>query len=157
MTREDFIQSVNNSHESLRKFLVTLCAGDCDLADDIAQETYMKAYISSKDFSNKEKFKPWIIKIAYNTFLNYLRSQKLNVDVTEIRNYETKDSPEDVFRYENLYQALDSLNPRDRSMVVLYYMEGYTMKEIADMLEIREDLVRKIISRARQKLKFLLD
>ena len=53
MTREQFILFVKQEQESLRRFLLALCCGHTDDADDIAQETFVKAYVSMADYDEK--------------------------------------------------------------------------------------------------------
>ena len=76
MVRELFILNIEGTQEELRRFLVALCCGDSQLADDIAQETLMKAYLSCDDIKDARKFKAWIFRIAYNTFLDQRRHRQ---------------------------------------------------------------------------------
>ena len=71
MTREQFIQTVKCEQRGLRRFLLTLCRGDRMTADDIAQETLVKAYLALDKYDERSKAKVWLMKIAYNTFLNH--------------------------------------------------------------------------------------
>lgn len=68
MTREQFIEQVAQTQESLRRFLCVLCEGDSSRADDIAQEALLKAYMSFGRFEGKAKFSTWLLRIAYNCF-----------------------------------------------------------------------------------------
>lgn len=68
MTREQFIEQVAQTQESLRRFLCVLCEGDSSRADDIAQEALLKAYMSFGRFEGKSKFSTWLLRIAYNCF-----------------------------------------------------------------------------------------
>ena len=67
MTREQFIYHVEATQKAFRRFLVALCCGDTALADDVAQESYIKAYLSCDSFSNLEKL---------NDLLSAMRMQK---------------------------------------------------------------------------------
>ncbi len=68
MTKEQFIEHVAQTQESLRRFLCVLCEGDSSRADDIAQEALLKAYMSFGKFEGKAKFSTWLFRIAYNCF-----------------------------------------------------------------------------------------
>lgn len=68
MTREQFIALVKSEQEALRGFLLALCCGKRDDADDIAQETLVKAYLSSSAYRDKGMFRAWLFTIARNTF-----------------------------------------------------------------------------------------
>lgn len=155
MTRQEFINGVEHSQRSLRRFLASLCMGDTRLAEDIAQETYMKAYMASEKFKNPEKFKFWVFKIAYNTFLTHKRDRKHEWDISEAKSIKAETN-EEPFQYETLYQALASLPERERTAVSLFYLEGYASKEIATLLDISDDAVRQAIGRGRKRLKTLI-
>lgn len=69
MTREQFISHVKSTQNAFRRFLVALCCGDSQLADDVAQEAYIKAYISCETLKDQSRFNAWIYRIGYTTFL----------------------------------------------------------------------------------------
>lgn len=156
MNRRDFIRLVEGSQKSLRRFLASLCSGDADMADDIAQETYLKAFMMIRTLDKIENFNAWIMKIGYNTFLNWIRSKKISVPLEELRGIEAEDSVDKYYRYENLYQALDGLPSSEKSALVLYYLEGFATKEIAGILDTSDESVRQSLSRGRKRLKKLL-
>ena len=156
MNRQQFISYVESSRNAVRRFLVALCCGDIALADDLAQDTFLKAYLSCEGFRDDSKFNAWIYKIAYNNFLNSKRTRHISVpleNAQEARAYENADTS---FRYEALYAALNSLPPHERSSILLFYMEGYSTREIAAIEEISEEAVRQHLSRGRQHLKKLI-
>ncbi len=75
---------------------MALCCGDTALADDVAQESYIKAYLSCDSFSNPEKFYAWVFKIGYNTFINHKRGERLTVgyeDADDITAHENRIPP----------------------------------------------------------------
>ena len=76
MDRAQFINLVNGEQEQLRKFLLALCTGKRDEADDIAQEALVKAYLSSSGYQDEGKFTAWLYKIAYNTFLDHMKLRR---------------------------------------------------------------------------------
>ena len=60
------------------------------------------------------------------------------------------------FRYQPLYMALEQLPPKERSAILLYYIKGYSVHEIADIVAATEDAIKQQLSRGRNKLKTLL-
>ena len=60
------------------------------------------------------------------------------------------------FRYQSLYLALEELPPKERSALLLFYIGGYSVREIAGIVDATEDAVKKQLSRGREKLKTLL-
>lgn len=156
MNRQEFIECVERSQKSLRRFLVSVCSGDVMLAEDIAQETYLKAYLAIENITRVSNFNAWIIRIGYNTFLNHTRNRHFHIPIEEAKIMKAKEETDGDFRYENLYQALESLPIKERSVIVLFYLEGYSSKEISNILEISDEAVRQSLSRGRKKLKSLL-
>ena len=71
--------------EALRGFLLALCCGNKSDADDLAQDALVKAYLSSAGYQEKGKFRAWIFKIAYNTFLNHKASFRTTESIDEAR------------------------------------------------------------------------
>lgn len=156
MQREQFIKLVESTGKDFRRFLVALCCGDTVLADDLAQESYMKAYLSSDGLNNISKFKSWLFRIGYNAFLNNKRSERLKSDYEEARRLTSPDNADQSFEYEDLYKALDSLAVEERTILLLYYMQDYALKEIAEIVSKSDVAVRQQLSRARKHLRTLL-
>ncbi len=156
MTREQFINHVEGTQKTFRRFLVALCCGDSALADDIAQDAYLKAYLSCDSFNNPDKFNAWIFRIGYNTFINHKRSEKIHADYDEARNVMSGETTDSQFRYQELYSALNKLPGKERTSVLLFYMEGYSIKEIAEIEETSQDAVKQHLSRGRNHLRGLL-
>lgn len=156
MTREQFISHVEATQKAFRRFLVALCCGDTSLADDVAQESYIKAYLSCDSFSNLKKFNAWIFKIGYNTFLNHKRGERLTVGIEDAKDISTHESADSSFEYQNLYDALNKIPTKERTSILLFYMQGYSIKEIAEIQETSQDAVKQHLSRGRTHLRCLL-
>lgn len=155
MTREEFIRNVADTQEAVRRFLLALCCGNRDNADDIAQETYIKAWINRDKFRKEASFATWIRKIAYNNFINYNRSNVYVQDEINVLNAVPADD-NDKFRYEELYFALGKLTVKERTSILLFYMEGYSVKEIAEIEKTGVEAVKKHLSRGRNHLADIL-
>ena len=156
MTREDFITHVEREQEALRSFLFALCCGNKDEADDLAQDTLVKAYLSSAGYQDKGKFRSWLFKIAHNTFLNHRASQHYTENIDDDRIKSLPLGGDGEGSYEDLYLALSTLPPKERSAITLYYLTGYSIKEIAQITDTSEDAVKKQLSRGRDKLRSTL-
>lgn len=153
MTRDVFIALVEREQEALRGFLLALCCGKKSDADDLAQDSLVKAYLSSAGYQEKGRFRSWIFKIAYNTFLNHKASCRTMDTLEEACTVISSQSAESSFEHQSLYLALRTLPPKERSAITLYYLNGYDIKEIAAITETSEDAVKKQLSRGRDKLK----
>ena len=156
MTREQFITNVEASQKAFRRFLVALCGGNGQLADDVAQESYVKAYLSSESLAQSDKFGAWLFRIGYTTFLNHKRSERMFSDYDDARHVIADDDADSGFRYQELYAALNKLSDKERMSVLLFYMENYSIKEIAEIEDASETAVRQHLSRGRQHLRSLL-
>lgn len=153
MTREAFITLVEREQESLRGFLLALCCGRKDDADDLAQDALVKAYLSSSGYQEKGRFRSWLFKIAYNTFLNHKVSCRTMDSIEEARTLVSSSSADSGFEHQSLYLALRTLPPKERSAITLFYLNGYSIKEIGSITDTSEDAVKKQLSRGRDKLK----
>ena len=153
MTREGFIELVEREQEALRGFLLYLCCGDKDEADDLAQDALVKAYLSSVGYREKGRFRSWLFKIAHNTFLNHKASCRTTESIEEARTLISSNSADASFEHQDLYLALRTLPPKERSAITLFYLNGYNIKEIANITEASEDAVKKQLSRGRDQLK----
>ena len=157
MTREQFISHVEGTQKAFRRFLVALCCGDSALADDVAQESYIKAYLSCDSFRDSDKFNAWIFRIGYTTFINHKRSEKLFTDYDQAKDIASSDTSDSQFRYQDLYSALNKIPDKERTSVLLFYMEGYSIKEIAEIVDSSQDAVKQHLSRGRNHLRALLN
>lgn len=157
MTREQFVSCVEGTQKAFRRFLTALCCGDAATADDVAQEAYLKAYMSVDSLRDASKFQPWLYRIGYTTFLNMKRSARPTDGYEEARSVAASDVADSSFRYQALYMALDRLTPAERSSVLLFYMYGYSTREIAEIESTSEAAVRQHLSRGRNHLRTLLN
>ncbi|MDE6524314.1 MAG: RNA polymerase sigma factor, partial [Paramuribaculum sp.] len=129
---------------------------DAALADDVAQESYIKAYLSCDSFSNIERFNTWIFKIGYNTFINHKRGERLYVSIEDVKEIAACESADSLFAYQDLYDALNRIPAKERTSVLLFYMQGYSIKEISEIQSTSQDAVKKHLSRGRTHLRGLL-
>jgi len=158
MTRSEFIKHVESTQRPLRRFLVALCCGDTALADDIAQDSYVKAYLALDSFRSDSSFSTWLYRIAYNVFLSHRRSLRPTVELGgEACSEAAPDTADSGFRYQALYRALAALSDKERQAILLHYLEGYSVKEVAEMSDLSQDAVRQQLSRGRSHLKNFLN
>ena len=143
MTREVFIAHVEREQEALRGFLLALCCGNKDDADDLAQDALVKAYVSSAGYQEKGKFRSWLFKIAHNTFLNHKASCRTMDSLDEARTLVSSTAADSSFEHQDLYLALRTLPPKERSAITLFYMNGYSIKDIAVITDTSEDAIKK--------------
>lgn len=155
MTREHFVQLVRCEQEALRRFLLALCLGNREEADDIAQETLIKAYISLADYDERGKASLWLRRIAYTTFLNTVKSRGRRpvVCLDAVTSLSGTSSADEAFRYQELHAALGALADAERTSIVMHYIEGYKVSEVAQVTGQSEAAVKKQLQRGREELK----
>ena len=153
MTREVFITHVKREQEALRSFLLALCCGNKSDADDLAQDSLVKAYLSLAGYREEGKFRSWLFKIAYNTFLNHKAGCRTMDSIDEARTLISGTAADSSFEHQDLYLALRTLPPKERSAITLFYLNGYSIKEIAAITDASQDAVKQQLSRGRDKLK----
>lgn len=156
MNRKEFTDLVSGSQEAFRRFLAALCCGDKALADDIAQDTYLKAYLACDSLRDPSTFGAWLRRIAYNTFISSRRSLRPECAIDDALHLAGGEAADEGFRYQDLYAALARLGERERTAILLFYMEGYAIREIATITESAENAVKQQLSRGRAHLKDLL-
>jgi RNA polymerase sigma-70 factor (ECF subfamily) len=154
MTQERFISLVRDQQEPLRRFLLALCAGDAALADDMAQDTLVRAYVASGSFLGLSKFSTWLFRIAYNCYIDHSRKARPGqAPMREAENLPAADTSDRSFRYQQLYQALDRLPGKEKASIALFYFEDRSIKEISAILDMPQGTVKYQLSMGRQHLK----
>ena len=159
MSPERFIDIVRAEQESLRRFLLALCGGDSQEADDIAQDALVRAYVASGSFLGLSKFSTWLFRIAYNCYIDRCRRikpEKIQPDSPQALNIPATDETDAAFKYQQLYMALDRLPEKEKASIILHYFEDRSIKEIASILEIPPGTVKYYLSIGRNHLKDLL-
>ncbi|MGN1256399.1 MAG: RNA polymerase sigma factor [Bacteroidaceae bacterium] len=155
MTREQFVQLVRSEQEALRRFLLALCLGNGEDADDIAQETLLKAYISLAEYDERGKASLWLRRIAYTTFLNSVKARVRRplANLDAVASLSGSSSADEAFRYQELHSALGALAESERTSIVMHYIEGYKVSEVAQVTGQSEAAIKKQLQRGREELK----
>ncbi|MFQ5750669.1 MAG: RNA polymerase sigma factor [bacterium] len=139
-----------------------------DDADDVLQETFIKAYTKLNTYDAQYPFYPWLYRIAINTALNHqkkkARLRALSLDEIDGNNHQSdlSESPQQMFEMEGselvikVKEALSKIPPEQRIVFNLRVREELSYQEISTTLEISIGTVMSRLSRARDKLRTLL-
>lgn len=132
-------------------------ANDEDEAKDILQDGFIKVFLNLKQFNNKGSFEGWIRRIVVNTALERFRDKSYLFAINMDNNYESGDREYDHILSDiaanDLLKLIQELSPQYRMVFNLYAIEGYSHKEICNMLNIKEGTSKSNLSRAREILK----
>lgn len=147
---EAFANMILYIKDDLYKIAKTRIANETDIEDAI-QETMIETYKSIKKLNDPNKFKKWVIKILINKCNRiYRRKYKTDISIDEY-NVETLKF-NNIIDVEN-YDIIKILNYEERLIIILYYMEDYSVKEVKSILKMNENTINTHLYRARQKLK----
>ncbi|MBO4917778.1 MAG: RNA polymerase sigma factor [Bacteroidales bacterium] len=159
MDRDRFIQLVSTEQVSLKRYLLGLCRGNAEEADDLFQDAMTRAYLASPSMLERARPGAWLLKICYHCFVDRTRSRKtdsLEDSMEFAERLQEEQHSDDVFRYETLYEAICHLPEKERSSIMLFYLEDRSIREISHIMDIPSGSVKGYLFRGRQKLKELL-
>lgn len=152
MKKEQLGELIIRSEDMLYHVAKTLLCSDADCADAI-QEAIVKAFANIHKLRQDSYAKTWLIRILMNECYCVMRREKRIVSLEEYHCEETVEHAD----YSDLYEALGRLAPEIRICVTLYYMEGYSVRETAQILDITQSAVKNRLARARAKLRSELE
>ncbi len=153
MKKEQLGQIIIRSEETLYHIAKTLLYNDADCADAI-QEAIVKAFAGISSLRQDAYAKTWLVRILINECYAMMRREKR---VVSLEVYQQEEAAAETEDYSDLYEALRQLPDQIRICVTLYYLEGYSVKETAKILEITESAVKNRLARARTKLRTQLE
>ena len=156
--RDAFGQLVKEYEGGLRRFLYNLTGCDAALTDDLAQETFLKAYLSILSFRGISRFKTWLYRIGYNEFISYTRKYGQESEMPETPLPDEAHVPSDSCDISmDLQTALAQLPDTERTIVLLFYMEDLPIKKVSQITRCPEGTVKSYLNRARTRLAHLLN
>lgn len=156
---EAFTHIILSLEDDLYKIAKTRIRSDADI-DDIIQETMIETYKSIKKLKNPQKLKMWVIKILINK-CNKLYKKKykndISIDEYDLDNFLIVNNQKNIDEDLNFYYLIQNLKYEERIILILYYMQQYTTKEIEHILKIKQGTIKTHLYRARQKIKDTLE
>ncbi len=149
-----FAELVRNHQSAVRGLLRQLTRSDFALADDLAQETFLRAYKNIRSFRGEAKFSTWLYRIAYNCFREEARKRKelVGIDEAQLAALEDPQIADPALKHD-LMHALQLLPLPERSAILLCCQNGLSHDEAARVLDIPLGTVKTNVLRGREKLK----
>jgi RNA polymerase sigma-70 factor (ECF subfamily) len=126
---------------------------DREDAKDLTQETFLKAFLNIKSLRKEEDFKFWLLRIARNSCFKKLRKRKMEKKLDLYEEEKEIKIDEEIIK---LIKAINKLDKKDREILTLRDIEGYSYEEISKILKISLNLTKVRIHRARKNLKKIL-
>ena len=156
----DFKQIIDTNKEYVKNIIKLITK---ESNEDIEQEVYIKAWKNSDKYTEYGSFKSWICTIAKNLSKDYLKSTKYKIDVNSSSDDETlnklkdkKENPEqktiNKFRKKRIINAINSLKPKFKEIIIMYEINGLSYDEISKKLDIPIGTVKSRLYNAKQIL-----
>ena len=156
--RDAFGRLVEAYQPRVRRFLLNLTTGDEMLTDDLAQETFIKAYVGIRGFKGLSSFGTWLYRIAYNEFYSHTRkhSEDHVEDISRLGEVSTA-ANDAIDASMTVQEALTRLNDNERVAITLFYIEDQPLKQVAKIMQMPEGSVKSLIHRGKAKMKQFID
>ena len=154
--RDAFGQLVEAYQGELRRFLLSLTMGDHELSDDLAQETFIKAYFGVREFKGLAGFKTWLFRIAYNEFCAHHRAHhetSLEPQQVVIADSDTHAATEARL---DVQKAMQALGHAERTCVTLCYIHDMPIQKISSITGMPQNTVKSHLRRAKDKMRNFL-
>lgn len=161
LARDDenaFGELVRRYQSPVRGFLVKLTRGDFHLADDLAQETFLRGWRRLSTFRGDSRFETWLFGIAYNEFRMNIRkkSEVLSEELDETLPETLHSAAAETELHLDLNEALKRVTTVERAAIVLCCQNGLSHEEAARVLEAPVGTIKTNILRGKEKLRRLL-
>ena len=148
LSKEKYLENMIEKYSDVVYRLALTRTNTKENSEDVYQEVFLRLARKMPKFENEEHEKAWIIRVTINCSKNLVNSSFLK-NTTEMKEeivFETKER-------HDIYYAVQELPIKYRTIIYLFYYEGYKINEISKILKINENTIKARLSRAREKLK----
>ena len=160
--KKAFDQIVREYQSPVRRFFLGQTLGDAMLSDDLAQDTFLKAYTHLSQYRGTSSLLTWLTRIAYNVWYDYCRSEKakrqtIDTDASDTggRGMAEKGAPHASLHSSlkmDLYAALGVLREEERVCITMQLIDGYAIDEISDITKMPTGTVKSHLKRGKDKM-----
>jgi RNA polymerase sigma-70 factor (ECF subfamily) len=151
--RAAYSQLVRLHQSALRNFMARLTRNNRPLAEELAQDAFVKAWFALKRHNLDSSFRSWLYSIAYRGFLDYCRRNKRQMETLDERVPSADDGPQPSAQQRVDYQAaMTLLEPDEVAMVDLHYKKGFSHSELAEALNMPLGTVKTRMRAVLQRL-----
>lgn len=154
-------ESLVNKHKTMAYNIAFRILKSREDAEEIAQDSFLKAYHSLQEFKRESKFSTWLYRIIYNNSISRIRKKKLDINSYDDEEYEWMEPSETARELDKLHhleqkkyvnEALHKLPGEDATVVSLFYMNESSVEEISEITGLTQSNVKVKLHRARKKL-----
>lgn len=149
MQQQDFIQAVKEAESMLYHVAMSILKNDADSADAV-QEALLKAFEKLDTLQEEKYFKTWLTRILIH---ECYQIQRKNKRLVPYEDYVGREPSKEVQVYTDLYAAMNNLPEDLRIALTLFYIEGFSIAEIAQIVGSGENTVKTRLYRGRMQLK----
>lgn len=141
---------------AIRRFFLHQTLGDTQLSDDLAQDTFVKAFLNIDKFRGASAFSTWLYRIAYNVLYDYMRRQHPTSSIDDAPLVRMSTGNVDANLRLDVYDALARLGDTERTCVTLQLIDGYPIEQIAEIMGMPAGTVKSHLFRGKEKLTMFL-
>lgn len=152
MTKEKFAELVLESEKTMYRVSMSMLKNETD-CEDAVQSAILAAYEKLDTLKKEEYFKTWLVRILINACNKQLRTQTRVISINDYTDTPTISHERDI----DVKMALEQLPVKIREVVVLYYMEDFSVKEISHILQIPSGTVKSRLSKGRKLLEISME
>ena len=148
-------------HTRVRRYFLMMTNGDRALSDDLAQETFIRAWQGIDGFKMLSSFSTWLYRIAFTTWCNHVAREKRHLSLDDAQAADavycmSDEPPPDDERAAQLRMAVAALGEAERNCITLYYLEGLSIKDIEKITGYKQGTIKSHLSRGREHLRLVL-
>ncbi|WP_324025659.1 sigma-70 family RNA polymerase sigma factor [Maribacter sp. BPC-D8] len=129
-------------------------------AEDLTQDIFLMLYVKLGSFKGNSKFSTWLYSFTYNFCVNYVnRNKERKIDDNSVKFDVQEDVPVEVtddlllqMQVDKLKEALELIAPEDKTILLLKYQDGASIKELEDILELKSSAIKMRLKRAKAKV-----
>ena len=143
------------------------------VAEELTQDVFVKVFKKIDTYQEKAKFSTWLYTIAYRTSLNYLEKKQIVFNMSDITSNENNDDAGDLILKEEfestitlqeenekqqiIWKAIDAIPEQQGVVIALHYLQQFSVKEIAGMMNVPENTVKTHLFRGRNAIRINLE
>lgn len=154
--RRAFKQLFNHYSDYAHRIAYAMMKNPHDAAD-VVQETFIKMFRYAETFQENQPFQPWFYRILVNEAKRLLKKKSNEATQMETEKMDFFHQSSETGAIDDLAIAMEQLQEHERTILVLKYIQSFSEKEIAAMLELNVNTVKTRLYRARQKLKSIME